>query len=298
MRRATRQSARVPFFSPKGLHNEPRSWSTSLDQRTTLRKIAKVFVPKELRQSVRRLWWELATLRRIRYHGSVLPPPELRAFMCGSPYDDGEFFLDSAVAHARKLVRTVQLTNRTRIVDVGCGLGRLAIGLVREGRDVQYVGIDSQKRFIRWCARYIQRAHPNFRFVHINVENERYNPRGEKIGENFRLPIADGDADVVYLWGVLTNMAPEHMLIYVSETSRMLRKGGSAFLTAFAEKEVPTSSVNPNAYVSYPCVGPLHVVRYEGSYLHSVFASQSLSVKAFSYHTVDEKQSEFHLEKQ
>ena len=78
----------------------------------------------------------------------------------------------------------------------------------------------------------------------------------------------------------------------------MLRKGGSAFLTVFVEDAVPAWSVNPPNYVSYPCVGPLHVVRYEDTYLRSVFASNSLSVKALAYQTVDEKQSEFQLEKQ
>jgi hypothetical protein len=93
-------------------------------------------------------------------------------------------------------------------------------------------------------------------------------------------------------------MDPKHLAIYISEIARILRKGGSAFLTAFVEEGVPTSSINPDDYVSYPCTGPLHVVRYQDSYLRSVFARHSLSVKAFSYHCVDEKQSEFHLQKQ
>jgi len=218
--------------------------------------------------------------------------------MCDLPYQDEQFFLDSAVAQARHLMHAVELTDRSRIVDAGCGLGRLAIGLARERPDVRYVGFDSNEQFIWWCRRYIQRAHPNFRFVHVDVENERYNPRGKRMTANFQFPVADGDADVVYLWGVLTNMAPEHMPIYVSEVSRMLRKRGRAFLTAFAEKDVPTFSVNPRGYVSYPCVGPLHVVRYEEGYLRSVLTSQSLSIKLFSYQTVDEKQSEFQVEKE
>jgi SAM-dependent methyltransferase len=264
---------------------------------TTLRNIAKAFVPKKLRQPIRRLQWALASPRPIHHNGSVLPSSELRASMCGTRYADNEFFLNSAVTLARELVKTVELTSDTRIVDVGCGLGRLAIGLARQAPDVRYFGLDSSERFICWCTRYIQRAHPNFRFMHIDVENERYNPGGRKIGENFRLPVADGDADVVHFWGVLTNMTREHMLIYVPEISRILRRGGSAFLTAFVEKNIPFYSVNPSAYVSYPCVGPLHVVRYEETYLRSVFASQSLSVKTIAYHTVDENQSEIHLEK-
>ena len=243
------------------------------------------------------MWWALATRPAIHHRGSVIPSHDLRANMCGPPYDDDDFFLDSAVAQARTLMKAVELTDRTRIVDVGCGLGRLAIGLARERPEVRYLGLDSQEQFIWWCSRYVQRAHPGFRFRHLDVENERYNPAGRKIAGDFRLPVADADADVVVLWGVLTNMAPEHMPIYVSEIGRLLRPGGRALLTAFVEKGVPAASINPSGYVPYQCVGPLHVVRYEEGYLRSVFATHSLSVRAFSYEMVDVKQSEFQLEK-
>jgi SAM-dependent methyltransferase len=271
---------------------------SDLHTNATLKSVARAFVPKSLRPPVRKLWWTLANGRATYVDGLALPSRELRASMCGQPYDDDLFFVNSVSTHARKLVNAVALTSQSRIVDVGCGLGRLALGLIRGGHQVEYLGLDSQDRYIWWCKKYIQRRHPNFQFKHINVENERYNPNGEKIAENFRLPISDGHADVVHLWGVLTNMNPEHMRIYVSEVSRILRKGGSVFLTAFAEKKVPVCSINPADYISYRCVGPLHVVRYEDSYLRSVFSSNSLRVKAFAHQTVDEKQSEFHLEKQ
>ena len=263
----------------------------------TLRSVARGFLPRPLRPPVRRLWWTLANRRATYVGGLAVPSRELRAMMCGLPYADDAFFITSAMSLARTLVNATEVTRQTRIVDVGCGVGRLAMGLLLERREATYLGMDSHDRYIWWCRRYIQRKHPSFQFEHIDVENERYNPEGKTIGEDFRLPIPDGYADVVHFWGVLTNMAPKHMLIYVSEIGRILRKGGTAFLTAFVEEQVPTWSINPSDYVSYPCVGPLHVVRYQQSYLHSVFTSHSLSVKAYSYQTVDEKQSEFHLEK-
>ena len=276
-----------------------RIWvGSDLQTNAIFRSVARAFVPRSLRPPVRKLWWTLANRRATYVDGLALPSRELRASMCGPPYENDEFFVNSVATHARKLVRAVELTSQTRIVDVGCGLGRLPMGLIREGHQVQYLGLDSQDRYVWWCTRYIQRQHPNFQFRHINVENERYNPNGEKIAQNFRLPVSDGYADVVQLWGVLTNMSPEHMRVYLSEVSRILRKGGSVFLTAFAEKGVPAWSFNPPDYVSYPCVGPLHVVRYEDSYLRSIFSTNALTVKAFAYQTVDEKQSEFHLEKQ
>src|SRR5262249_22818485 len=153
---------------------------------------------------VRRLWWALANRRATYLSGVAVPSRELRAMMCGRPYDEDEFFMKSAVSLAHELVNAGEITNQTRIVDVGCGVGRLAIGLILDGHQPKYLGIDSHDRFIWWCKRYIQREHPSFRFQHLNVENERYNRGGEPITETFCLPVSNGYADVVHFWGVLT----------------------------------------------------------------------------------------------
>lgn len=256
-------------------------------------------IPKPLVQSLRRLWWARALRSDASYQGVPVPTRDLREMMCGRPYsDDDDFFMSSGLLLARNLARAVKITPDTSVVDVGCGLARLAIGLILDGREPNYLGIDSHDRYIWWCKTNIQRKYPKFRFQHLDVENERYNPGGTRITPMFRLPVIDGAADVVHFWGVLTNMHPDHLSIYVSEVSRMLRPGGSAFVSAWVEEGVPTASINPEGYVSYPCVGPLHVVRYEHNYLRSVFASHSLAVKSFAHHTIVEKQSEFHLEKQ
>src|SRR5437867_11475071 len=123
-------------------------------------------------------------------------------------------------------------------------------------------GFDVVKEQISWCRKHIQRHHPSFRFADLDVANARYNPKGRPLAKDFRLPLPDGQADIVYFWGLLTNMEPEHMPIYVAETSRILREGGAIFLTAFVEKDVPSVSLNTDRYTNYECAGPLHVVRY------------------------------------
>jgi len=99
--------------------------------------------PKRWRPRVRRMWWALATRSAIQHRGSVIPSHELRANMCGPPYDDDEFFLDSSVAQARRLMKAVKLTDRTTIVDVDAAWppGHRS----RPGKpEVRYVGLDSQ----------------------------------------------------------------------------------------------------------------------------------------------------------
>jgi len=220
----------------------------------------------------------------VLYRGSVLPRPRTRGGMCGPEYASDDFFLDSASAEARRLVTKLAYTKTSRVVDIGSGLGRLATGLLREVGEVQYWGFDAVGQWVRWCKKHIERRHPSFRFVHVDVANEHYNPGGAALSEDFRFPLADGHADIAYMWGVLTNMRLKDARIYVSEISRLVRQGGRVFLTAFVEDDVPVESINPSGYVDYECTGPLTVVRYEREALFSIFARHGLSVDEFAYH--------------
>jgi hypothetical protein len=117
-------------------------------------------------------------------------------------------------------------------------------------------------------------------------------------GEKIRLPVADASADIVYMWGVFTNMALEHVRIYASELSRMARDGAKVFLTAFVEDDVPEVSYNPTGYVPYDFASPLAVVRYNREWLFSLFSRHGLMVDDFRYHgSMFPKQSEIFLTK-
>jgi SAM-dependent methyltransferase len=218
--------------------------------------------------------------------------------MCGFTYCDNDYFFKSGVAEARRLVERLGCNRDSRVVDIGCGAGRVAIGLVQEVGQVRYCGLDAYKPFVGWCRRHIERHHPSFRFVHVDVENERYNPNGTKLSKDFVMPLPNGQVDIVYLWGLFTNLAPEDMQIYVREISRVARPGAGVFLTAFVEEGVPAVALNPSAYVDYRCDGPLCVVRYEKNFLFEIFAKNGLSVDEFAHHGgAHSMQSEIYLKK-
>jgi SAM-dependent methyltransferase len=219
------------------------------------------------------------------HRGSVLPHPELR--LNGPDQQDDELFLRSSIREATRVVAKLGCTQRDFLVDIGCGQGRLAIGLVRELSGVRYLGLDVSAECITWCKTHIERRYPSYRFEHIDVVNARYNPSGKALNRGFRLPVPDGAADIVYIWGVVTNMEPEHLAAYANETSRMLRPGGKAFLTAYVEDNVPTVSINPENYTPFACKGPLHVVRYERQYFLDVFRRAGLRLSDLAYHGGD-----------
>jgi SAM-dependent methyltransferase len=208
----------------------------------------------------------------------------MREGICGPQYGVKKFFLDSGRAEARRVVLKLGYRKNMNVVEIGSGAGRFAIGLLGEVGEVDYWGFDPVAPWIDWCRKYIEEVHPSFHFIHIDVKNENYSPDGVAAGEKFKFPMQDGHADIVYMWGVFTNMRWKDARNYISEIGRLTRDGGRVFLTAFVEEGVPEETINPVDYVEYPCTVPLHVVRYQKDALFAAFEDHGLSVEEFSHH--------------
>src|SRR5258707_12690668 len=77
----------------------------------------------------------------IAFRGQMLPAIHLRTG--GANFFDNEYYLQSAVAEADRLIQHCGVTSATHLLDVGCGSGRLAIGLLSRLSDMAYYrGID------------------------------------------------------------------------------------------------------------------------------------------------------------
>ena len=224
--------------------------------------------------------------RRIR-----LPPKALR--LCGPMFSDDAYFLASARREADRLVHSFGLRASSRLLDVGCGVGRLAIGIIdRLGPIQAYRGTDVDPRYVRWCQKHIQHAHPTFQFVTIDVGNPRYNPGGPAVAGDFRHPFDDGSFEIVYLYSVFSHMETEQVRIYLRDFRRLLASNGRLFFTSFAEEGVPDLSINPKGY-RREWSGPLHCVRYRRGFLESLLQSSGFSVDQFDYATETDGQSAF-----
>jgi SAM-dependent methyltransferase len=253
-----------------------------------------------LRASVSRLKARLRglTVRQsdhVKFRGSVLPSKSLR--FNGPDQQDDAFYLDSALAEAKRVTEKLRYVPHEMVVDIGCGQGRMAIGLTRLLPEARYLGLDVSKRSIDWCKRHIETNHPTFRFIHLDLVNARYNPSGHPMSPEFNLPVPDEEASVAYLWGVVTNMEPDFLDMYARELGRMLKPGGRLFLTANVEDDVPQFSVNPPNYVSFQCAGPLHIVRFERQHFIRCFAKYGLVLSAYLHHAAGNCQSDMYFEK-
>jgi len=120
-----------------------------------------------------------------------------------------------------------------RVLDVGCGIGRMARPLTGYlSSDGTYDGFDVNRDGIAWCRRRYRR-HPNFRFEVADLFNARYNPRGAQRADEYRFPYEDASFDFVVATSVFTHLLEADATHYVAECARVLAPGGRLFATFF-----------------------------------------------------------------
>ncbi len=227
------------------------------------------------------------------FNGQVLPAKRFR--LCGLEFKDDAYYLASAQSEVDRLVEQCDATHHSRILDVGCGVGRLATGLIRHFGEINlYQGVDVNSEYIRWCQNHIEHDHPHYHFLHLDVNNERYNPQGQILSKSFRFPFADEDFDIIYLFSVFSHMEAPDIQIYLNEFQRMLRKGGFIFLTAFVEENVPDVTVNPQGY-RHEWQGALHGVRYSRSFFERLLQENELAIVRFNYEQAADQQSAIYV---
>lgn len=164
---------------------------------------------------------------RVTGRADRLVPPRRMDFVGHSDFvDTGEEFLGHFVALAG-------LAPSSHVLDIGCGIGRMARPLVRHlGPEGRYAGFDVNADGIAWCKdRY--RAFPNADFQVADLFNARYNPGGTQDAASFVFPYADATFDLAIATSVFTHLLPDAADRYLAEAARVLRPGGRLFATFF-----------------------------------------------------------------
>jgi SAM-dependent methyltransferase len=127
-----------------------------------------------------------------------------------------------------------RLRTTDRVLDVGCGPGRMAVPLTRYLATMgRYEGFDVTPRAVEWCRGAISSRYPSFRFQVLDVQNAFYNPGGAERGSALRWPYDDASFDFAIATSVFTHLRPDDAAAYLDEIGRVLRPGGRLVATYF-----------------------------------------------------------------
>ena len=172
----------------------------------------------------------------------LVPPRRLQFVGRGDFAETGNEFL----GYFRELAG---LEPHERVLDVGCGIGRMArplAGYLDPGRGT-YDGFDVRADAIGWCRRRYGHAHPNFRFRVADLYNRRYHPGGAHSAGEYRFPYDDGSFDLVIAASVYTHLLEDEAEHYLAESARVLAPGGRLFATFFLLDTVSRAQIAAGA---------------------------------------------------
>ncbi|SDB53136.1 class I SAM-dependent methyltransferase [Belnapia rosea] len=144
----------------------------------------------------------------------------VRAYLAAYPEDEavarsvgGNLEHFGVLEHS--LLRQYGLKDNGRVVDVGCGAGRLAAQL-RRFPEMRYLGLDVVPELLDYCRRKM--ARPDFRL---------------ELSQGNRIPLADGEADFVIFFSVFTHLLHEESYVYLEQAHRVLAPGGRVIFSFF-----------------------------------------------------------------
>jgi SAM-dependent methyltransferase len=161
--------------------------------------------------------------RVARRHDPLVPPRRMQFVGEGDFVATGDEFLGH-------LVELAGLRPDNDILDVGCGIGRMARPLAGYLTTGRYAGFDVNEMAIRWCR---ERYPASFRFDVADLHNARYHPSGRQAAREYRFPYDDAGFDVVLMASVLTHLLEPEADRYLAEARRVLRPGGRLLATFF-----------------------------------------------------------------
>lgn len=214
-------------------------------------------------------------------------PPESLLLGVGS----GDYFKigERALGLLEQLAR---LRASDRVLDVECGLGRLAWPLSGKlRRRGSYDGLDVVKAYTDWCAQNLGLDPERFRFHHADVRTSSYNPNGAIEATDFVFPWADASFDLAIATSLFTHLLPAATEHYIREIARTLARSGRLFASFFLLDEVGREAVaagttNPtfDAVIEHgrlhdPAV-PEHAVACDAEWLFETLASAGLKATA------------------
>ena len=206
----------------------------------------------------------------------------------GMIYTGGGNFEETGQKFAQFLVDLCGLRPNGHVLDIGSGIGRVALPLTKVlNSEGQYKGFDVVKKGVDWCNKNINQKYPNFEFEYVPLKNDLYNKDGND-ARKYQFDYPDSEFSHVILVSIFTHFLPEELEQYLSEIQRVLKKGQYCLATFFIYKEKAQLTktkfqfeYDHGHYALMDEKVKAANVAFEYSYLNEVCSKTGLEIKEF-----------------
>lgn len=136
----------------------------------TLRKVY-YSLPVGLRYVVRKIYFGFKPEPTQYYNGIRLPKS-------GEIFTGRGDFLRSGKKTVDHLIKHADLQHNSKVLDIGCGLGRVAVPMTDILTKGEYYGFDIVSGGIKYAQKNISKRFPQFHFLHHSLSNDLYTSGG------------------------------------------------------------------------------------------------------------------------
>ncbi len=197
--------------------------------KSSFKRMVKRRTPWRFRRFVRRFSDDVGSIPSRLKSDKQGPRPWRLLHDSGS----GDFFAVGA-RQAKLILEASQIASDAQILDIGCGNGRVALPLAHYlSAHGGYTGFDVSAAAIDFAQRTLAHVRPDFVFRHVDLANGEYNPKGKIKPEAYAFPCDDSSQDLVIATSVFTHLKPSAARAFLSETARVLKPSGVAYITAY-----------------------------------------------------------------
>ena len=234
----------------------------------------------------------------LNHNAKLIPPGELivanKIGRHGYPEEAQKEFVEYGKNQMLDWIRRDYISPSSNVLDVGCGLGRVAQLLPSFLKDGSYTGIDITKSSIDWCAKTYSKFN-NFRFIHADLGNSHYNRPDATSASQYSFPIDSETIDFIWSTSLFTHMRIHEIDNYLGEMTRVAKSGAIIWNTYFildtVSEPLARKGLPNGGSLNFPIEGglymtednPDHFIAYDIDRLRDLHDKHGLQIAHVGY---------------